>query len=115
MSVDEVERRQQPRIEYVRPCKVYDPRSRRYVAGSTWNVSRGGILVELKRPLPLVPGDRLFVGLATRRRDAVICRSEMLPGSVVRSAMTPNDHTVVALALGEPLELVAPAEPRAAA
>ena len=105
MSFDEAERREHPRVELTRPCKIYDPRSRRYVAGTTWNVSRQGVLVELKRPLPLVPGDRLFVGLAMRRREAVLCRSEMIPGAVVRSVLTADDHTVVALQLAEPLSI----------
>lgn len=110
MSVDDVERRRQPRIEFVRPCKVYDARSRRYIAGRTWNVSHEGVLVELHGPVPLVPGDELHVGVAARRREAVLCRREMLAGRVVRAAMTADDRTVVALRLRQPL-LVSPAPP----
>jgi hypothetical protein len=105
MTLEDAERRQQARIEFIRPCKVYDPRSRRYVAGSTWNVSSTGMLVELARPLPLAADDQLFVGVATRRRDAVLCRNEMIPARVARSVLTADDHTVVALELAYPLEI----------
>jgi hypothetical protein len=106
MTLEEAERRAEPRIPLVRPCKAYDPRSRRYVSGTTWNVSRRGVLFELDRPVPLRSGDHLYIGVAYRRREGVLCRGEMLPGRVTRALMTADDRTVVAIELDEPIAIL---------
>src|SRR5690554_3451248 len=65
----EWERRDTNRLEIIRPCKVYVPRMEKYLAGTTWNISEGGALLQLNRPVVLERGQRVFVGIAAKRRD----------------------------------------------
>ena len=91
------ERRATERLNLARPCKMYVPRIGRYLAGSTWNVSSGGVLLQLDRPAPIEPGDRLFVGVALKRRQPIFCSSEMLEAGVTRVLPTDNDSIAVAV------------------
>ncbi|MHC4909996.1 MAG: PilZ domain-containing protein [Planctomycetota bacterium] len=110
------DRRDDPRIELNRPCKVYDVRGQRYLAGMTWNVSRGGMCLEVDRPLELSPGDSIYVGIAARRREAVLCQHDMIEARVVRSTLTVDDRTTIAVTLAKPAlaDLPIAAEPIAA-
>ena len=63
------DRRQSPRIALRRPCKVFNPRSGRYASGSTCDVSTGGMLLRLERAVHIEVGDRLYVGVAQKRRQ----------------------------------------------
>ena len=112
MSTHDGERRSEPRHDLQRPCKVWDPRSGKYHTGSTRNVSRSGMLLEIDRPLWLASGDEIFVGVAARRRDSVLLRREMAEAQVVRTALTPTDRTVIAIRGSSPFASVA--EPVAA-
>ena len=91
------ERRASERLNLARPCKTYVPRIGRYLAGSTWNVSSSGALLQLDRPAPIEPGDRLFIGVALKRRQTIFCSTEMLEASVVRVLPTDNDSIAVAI------------------
>ena len=91
------ERRANERLNLARPCKTYVPRIGKYLAGSTWNVSSSGALLQLDRPAPIEPGDRLFVGVALKRRQPIFCSSEMMEASVVRVLPTDNDSIAVAI------------------
>ena len=91
------ERRAHDRLSLTRPCKLYLPVSGRYVAGSTGNLSPGGALIHLDRPAPLGPGDRLFVGIAVKRRQALLAANEMLEAEVVRSVLTMEEQTIMAV------------------
>jgi len=91
------ERRASERLNLARPCKTYVPRIGRYVAGSTWNVSSSGALLQLDRPAPIEPGDRLFVGVALKRRQPIFHSSEMMEAGVVRVLPTDNDSIAVAV------------------
>jgi len=91
------DRRTEPRLAVTRPCKVQEPVSGRYVPGTTCNVSAGGMLMRLSRSVPLEPGSRLLVGVATRRRQAVIGREELLEGVVTRAMVSPGGETMVAI------------------
>ncbi len=91
------ERRASERLDLARPCKMYVPRIGRYLAGLTWNVSSGGALLQLDRPAPIEPGDRLFVGVALKRRQPIFCSSEMLEAGVTRVLPTDNDSIAVAI------------------
>ncbi len=104
------ERRAEPRQDVARPCKIFIRKIGRYLPGMTWNLSTGGVLIQTQR-LPLQPGDRLCVGVALKRRQAVLPAGEMLEGEVVRTFSTTADR--MALAIRFLSEVVA--ESRAAA
>ncbi len=91
------ERRASERLNLARPCKTYVPRSGRYLAGSTWNVSSSGALLQLDRPAPIEPGDLLFDGDALKRRQPIFSSSEMMEAAVVRVLPTDNDCIAVAV------------------
>ncbi len=100
------ERRAFERLNLERPCKLYIPRIGRYLAGSTWNLSADGALLQLDRPVPLEPGDRLFVGIALTRRQPIFCSADMIEASVTRVLPTDNDSVALALHfVDEKLEL----------
>jgi hypothetical protein len=103
----DTERREFERLDLQRPCKLYDPASRKYLGGQTRNVSGGGALVELSRPLRLEPGSTVHLGVAYRRRDAVLHGREMIEGRVVRSLHGP-ETSIVAVRYAEPIEQAAP-------
>ena len=66
-------RRANDRLNLERPCKMYVPRIGRYLSGSTENLSSGGALLQLDMPAAIEPGDRLFVGVALKRRQPIFC------------------------------------------
>lgn len=99
------ERRVTERIEIARPCKVYVPRMEKYFHGVTWNISECGVLIQLGRPITLELGQRVYVGIATKRRDGLLKSSEMIPAEVSRSFKTPSDSTAVALRFAAPIDL----------
>ncbi len=76
---------------------MYVPRIGRYLAGLTWNVSSSGALLQLDRPAPIEPGDRLFVGIALKRRQPIFCSTEMMEAGVVRVLPTDSDSIAVAI------------------
>lgn len=90
------ERRTHERVNLHRPCKLYLPGVGKYVSGSTWNVSPGGVLLQLDLRAGISAGDRLYVGIALKRRQAVLAAGEMLRAEVVRVEQTPDDHVTVA-------------------
>lgn len=96
------DRRADHRVNLARACKLYLPAAGRYYPGSTWNVSSGGVLLELDRRAHVRPGQRLFVGIALKRRQAVLTHNEMIAAEVVRVMGTPDDRTVLAARFVEP-------------
>lgn len=110
----ERERRTSERLNLQRPCKLYIPRIGRYLAGSTWNLSAEGGLLQLERPVPLEPGDRLLVGIALTRRQPIFCSADMVHARVTRVLPTDNDSIALAVRfVDEQLDL-APALAQAA-
>lgn len=102
----ECERRVSERLNLERPCKLYIPRIGRYLAGSTWNLSAEGALLQLDRPVPLEPGDRLFVGIALTRRQPIFCSADMMEAAITRVLPTDNDSVALAVHfVDEQLEL----------
>jgi len=97
------ERRIEQRLEMARPCKIFEPRYQSYLLGSTVNLSPQGLLLEIHRPLELACGDRLLLAVALTRRQGFFCRHEMIEATVLRSSVTVDDRTEVALRLNEPL------------
>lgn len=97
----ESDRRTYMRIKLARPCKVFDPKSGKYVLGTVWNLSDGGALVEMARPIVAQPGEPLFLGIALKRRQGFILGDQMLQASVVRSAETDDGKTTIAMEFGD--------------
>lgn len=93
---DTSERRRYRRLELHKPCKVFDPRSRKYTVGTTRDVSSHGMLLDLEQPLGLHPGDPVNVGVAVDDRHVILEAKEMAEGRVVRSVHD-DGHTVLAI------------------
>ena len=91
------ERRATERLNLARPCKTYVPRIGKYLAGLTWNVSAGGALLQLDRPAPIEPGDRIFLGVALKGRQTIFSSTEMMESAVTRVLPTANDSISVAV------------------
>ncbi|NNF43149.1 MAG: PilZ domain-containing protein [Phycisphaerales bacterium] len=91
------ERRCEPRLVIERPCKIFDPRARKYVAGCTRDVAPGGLMLRLDRVVPLEPGDRVYVGIARTRRHALLHADEMVEATVVRAGSMAGGETLVAV------------------
>ena len=85
MTKADHERREHPRVAAERACKVYDPRSRRYTAGHTIDLSRGGLRLVLQRSLPVDAGDTLYVAVATPHQPTLLTRSDFATAHVVRT------------------------------
>ena len=85
MTTADHERREHPRVAAERACKVYDPRSRRYTAGHTIDLSRGGLRLVLQRSLPVDPGDTLYVAVATPHHPTLLTRADFATTRVVRT------------------------------
>jgi hypothetical protein len=113
ISIDR-ERRESPRIRVTRPCKLFDPRSRKYIAGSTCDVSAGGMLLRVSRPLDLDPGDRLFVAVAQKRRQALLRSSDLIQLEVVRTVPLSTNETAIGVRFRHPQQ-VSMSPPRKAA
>ncbi len=90
------ERRIHERVKLERPCKLFLPSVAKYVAGSTWNLSAGGVLLGLVLPAGISAGDRLYVGIALKRRQAVLAAGEMVEAEVVRVDRATGDRVAVA-------------------
>ena len=98
----EGDRRSHSRQILQRPCKVFDPRGRRYLTGQTRDISCGGAMVDLPRVIELKPGDKVYLGIALKRRDQFLRAEEMLEGTVIRALATVDDHTALALQFAAP-------------
>ena len=98
MPVVTTERRANRRSELSRPCRVQDPRTGRFLHGTTCDVSLSGTLIRLHRRVELLPGDRLSIGIAYDERQAMLLAKDFIDAVVVRSLGTPSGETMVALA-----------------
>jgi hypothetical protein len=78
------DRRSEPRVSLTRPCKLFDPRARSYISGTTCNLSCDGMLLRLHRTSNLHVGDRVYVGISRKRQQVLLVSSEMLEAVVVR-------------------------------
>ncbi len=91
------DRRAHEREPVQRPCKLYIPRTARYLTASTRNMGEGGALLQLEQPAVLVPGDRMFVGIAMTRRQPVLASNDMVEARVVRVVTTATDGVALAV------------------
>ncbi len=95
--MDERERRAHPRTDLARPCKLYDPTRYKYLPGTTWNLSASGAFLEVDRPIAARPGDRLYLGIALKRRQGILPASEMLEARVIRTLQATDNRSVLAV------------------
>jgi hypothetical protein len=95
------ERRTHRRLSLEKPCKVYDPRSRKYYAGTTCNLSTHGILLKVPRPLGVQPDDHILVGVAMDDRQAFIETRELIDMIVVRTLRTWEGGTMMAVRVSD--------------
>ncbi len=91
------ERRAHERIWLARPCKVYDPALRRYLPGTTRNLSARGALIQINRKIDHHPGDRLYLGIALKRRQGILPAAEMHEVEVVWSRQATDGRTGLAV------------------
>lgn len=98
------DRRTSPRLAISRPCKVYEPRTRRYIAGATCNVGSGGMLLRLDRAVAFEPGDLLFVAVAQKRRQCLVRGTDMTEMEVVRATPSLTGTTTLALRFADPAQ-----------
>jgi len=96
------ERRRGARLAVSRPCKVFEPRSGKYRAGMTRNISAGGMLLRLDRTVHLEPGDRLFIAVARRRVHGLLRSCDMLEATVVRARADTSGESMIAVVLHDP-------------
>lgn len=108
------DRRLHERTQIERPCKVFDPRSHKYLLGSTCDLSVSGMMMKLEHPLQIMPGETLHVGVAQKRRQMLLRASEMTPMRVVRCLHSPEGGTCLGLELIQPLQIEAQPIRRAA-
>ena len=93
----DVERRFGARVNLSRKCKVFDPRSRRYIAGTTCDVGPGGMKLRLDRGSPFDRGDTVYIGIAPKRRVALIAADDLIEAKVVRSLRLTTGELAVAV------------------
>ena len=98
------DRRAEPRVSLTRPCKVFDARSRKYVVGTTCNVSPDGMLMRLSRPLGAEHGDLLYVAVAQKRQCALLRSGDMLEARVVRTVPIGSGESAVAVVFSDPAQ-----------
>ncbi len=93
----DLERRRFERLNLSRPCKVYEPRSGKYYPALSEDLSVGGAMLHIGRTLEFVPGDVVYVGIALKRRQAVILNDEMQACRVIRCLHLTDGNTVIAV------------------
>ncbi len=108
----DLDRRAHQRLRVARPCKLYVPKTQRYLPGSTRNVSAGGALLSAVAHPAVAAGDRLWVGIALTRRQGILLSNQMLKATVVRLTLAADGEMVLALRFGD--RACTPAVPRAA-
>ncbi len=91
------ERRAHERIWLARPCKVYDPALRRYLPGTTRNLSVRGAFIQVNRTIDHHPGDRLYLGIALKRPQGILPAAEMNEVEVVWSRQVTDGRTGLAV------------------
>jgi c-di-GMP-binding flagellar brake protein YcgR len=108
------DRREFPRITIQRPCKLFDPRSGKYYAALSVDLSAGGVLIRLERPMHVDPGSSMFLGMAQKRRQALLRSEEMVEVKVVRTIRLTDGSCTLALRFAAGLQGLTD-EPRRAA
>ena len=83
--MQDTDRRSHERTNLAQPCKLFDPKSGKYIPGTVWNLSDGGAYLEVSRRIRAEEGDSFYLGIAAKRRQGLLQRDEMFLARVVRS------------------------------
>lgn len=78
------DRRQFPRFDISRPCKLYHAATGRYLPGRTRNLSAGGALVDVDTPRDFAEGESLELAIAWTRR-ALLPADALVEAKVMRT------------------------------
>ena len=100
------DRRDTPRISLTRPCKLYEPRSCKYIAGSTCNIGPGGMLLRLDRAIALEEDDSVYVAVAQKRRQRLLRSEDMIEAKVTRTVAITSGETAVAVRFTNPSQVI---------
>ncbi|MCE9592524.1 MAG: PilZ domain-containing protein [Planctomycetes bacterium] len=79
------ERRRDARFTVARPVKLQCADTGRYLGGQTNNVSSSGVLLDVSHPSLLVAGQRMRLGVAWTKGQAVLAAEQLTDCTVVRS------------------------------
>jgi hypothetical protein len=101
MHIDD--RRCHPRQFLEKPCKVYDPASRRFAPGQTRNISRGGALITVQWARPMSAGDPIDIVIAWSPRP-LLPADAMVRARVARTVAVTGDVQVLALEFDHDIE-----------
>ena len=102
------ERRHAVRFQLDRPAKVRCDHTGKYFPARTRDLSATGALLEVDRTSLFVPGQRLNVGVAWTKQQALLHENDMGPATVVRS-LGQGSTQHVAVHFDKPQELAATA------
>ncbi|MCZ6835983.1 MAG: PilZ domain-containing protein [Planctomycetota bacterium] len=94
---DQTDRRRHPRNELERPCRIADPRTGKFLHGTTCNYSRSGVLIRIHRSCAFTLGETLSIGIAFDERQGFMQARDMMEAKIIRALGTPNGETMVAL------------------
>lgn len=101
MITIERDRREAPRVSITRPCKIYRPRNQKYYAGMTSDLSSGGACIRISHPVECEVGEKIFLGIAQKRRQALLRSHEMMAAEIVRILPISNQETILGLRLAD--------------
>lgn len=82
--VANTERRREPRLAMNCAVKLFDPAARRYAAGITRNVSAGGALIELQRPISIPTGEAVGVVIDYTNRVGAVNQGDFSAATIAR-------------------------------
>jgi hypothetical protein len=102
------ERRRHERREVIKPCKIYDPASRRFGPGTTQNLSEGGarVVVQWLRPLSIGDPVDMIVGWSPR---PLLPADAMARGRVARVDAVYGEVQVIAVEFEQEMSIEAAA------
>ncbi len=101
--MDTIDRRRHERHDVEKPCKVYDPASRRFAPGRTKNISRAGALVTIQWARPLSAGDPIDIVIAWSPRPLLPADS-MVRARVARTLASTGEVQVIAVEFDDDIE-----------
>ena len=82
------------------PCKLYQPRAGKFIAGATVNLSGSGVLIDISRTAFFEAGERLRVGIPEDAGAAVLSAADLRDAHVAWTVRTPG-RTLVGLRYAE--------------
>lgn len=106
----EADRRVHARYRVTRPCTFFRRLTCKYLAGQTWDLSQGGVLLEVETPRGMIVGEMVELGVAWTG-SALLSRGSLLEAKVVRVTPMEGSKHRVALSFLDKERLALPATP----